>query len=106
MTEITDKTTEIHVGPFRYSEGAFLATLLCLCVAAIALASMFGVRPAADASLGARLLSVQMVSAYLILPLTGWAGYVFHRAGSKRLAAMLPLIGAGFLAGALSAALI
>ncbi|AWE95921.1 putative membrane protein (plasmid) [Pseudomonas paraeruginosa] len=52
------------------------------------------------------MLSVQMIAAYLIVPIISVGGFLCHRAGSKALAGMLPLIGAGFLAGALGASLI
>ncbi|HGN1517344.1 MULTISPECIES: hypothetical protein [Pseudomonas] len=106
MSETFKSATEIHVGPFQYSENAMLAVLLCLSVAALALAAMIGTVPASDAALSIRLTSVQLVAAYLISPMTWVAGYLFHRAGSKTIANILPLIGVGFLAGALGSSLL
>ncbi|EPV3034802.1 hypothetical protein ACV3HO_005527 [Pseudomonas aeruginosa] len=106
MQTTVKSAAEIEVGPFRYTERAFLATLLCLAIGALALASMLGSHPTSDATWGTRMLSVQMIAAYLIVPIISVGGFLCHRAGSKALAGMLPLIGAGFLAGALGASLI
>ncbi|TXR27929.1 hypothetical protein FVE88_24270, partial [Ectopseudomonas mendocina] len=65
MQTTVKSAAEIEVGPFRYTERAFLATLLCLAIGALALASMLGSHPTSDATLGTRMLSVQMIAAYL-----------------------------------------